>query len=212
MRAAGNSTLPMILRDRRERPEHRARRLVRVRRPGAAEPWAWPARRGRTVIARGVFAAWVASRRSTGASRGCGCGASCWHWQTNWTILKIGIPSCAQWLVRMLSYLYMLRFLAEAAPKAAGEVPAPASPRRRRRSASGFGSTRWRCSAASGGGPRRRPSWGRTWARGLPDRAVPGHVDRARPEHDDDAAASRAPTCCFADPLLASWASTCRRT
>lgn len=43
-----------------------------------------------------------------------------WMWNTRiqWDLLRIGIPSCMQWLVRMVSYLYILGFVAEAAPLA----------------------------------------------------------------------------------------------
>jgi putative MATE family efflux protein len=47
-----------------------------------------------------------------------------WKWRTMWTVLEIGIPSCLQWLVRMASYLYVMRFLVEAAPKAGEAVTA----------------------------------------------------------------------------------------
>jgi putative MATE family efflux protein len=43
-----------------------------------------------------------------------------WHGKTLWALLVIGVPSCLQWLVRMTSYLYVLRFVAKAAPLAAG--------------------------------------------------------------------------------------------
>jgi Na+-driven multidrug efflux pump len=42
--------------------------------------------------------------------------------RTMWSLLKIGIPSCAQWLVRMVSYLYILSFVAKAAPLAGNGV------------------------------------------------------------------------------------------
>jgi Na+-driven multidrug efflux pump len=44
-----------------------------------------------------------------------------WRWATMSSILKIGVPSCGQWVIRMMAYLYLVRFLSEAAPKA-GEV------------------------------------------------------------------------------------------
>jgi len=43
-------------------------------------------------------------------------------WGMMVNVLKIGVPSCAQWLVRMVSYLYILYFVAEAAPLAARSV------------------------------------------------------------------------------------------
>lgn len=41
-----------------------------------------------------------------------------WRWRMMWQVLRIGIPSCAQWLVRMVSYLYILGFVANAAERA----------------------------------------------------------------------------------------------
>jgi putative MATE family efflux protein len=73
-----------------------------------------------TVISRalaaagGILALWVGVERLR--LRG-----FAWHGRTIWTVLRIGVPSCLQWLVRMLAYLYVMRFVAEAAPKA-GEV------------------------------------------------------------------------------------------
>jgi len=122
MRAAGNSTLPMIL--------VVGANILNI----VLDIWfvfgglglpsmgvagaAWA-----TVIARGVFAVWGIAALHRGFA-GLRLRRWYWHWRTNWTILRIGIPSCAQWLVRMLSYLYLLRFLAEAAPRAARLLPA----------------------------------------------------------------------------------------
>ena len=39
------------------------------------------------------------------------------RWRTQWQMLKIGVPSCGQFLVRMIQYLYILFFVAQAAPK-----------------------------------------------------------------------------------------------
>lgn len=123
MRAAGNSLLPMVLLV--------GSNLLNVLLnfwlifgafgwegmgvPGAA--WA-------TVLARGVFSAiglLVLYRGFAGLQ----LRRLAFSVRTSLLILKIGIPSCAQWLVRMLSYLYVLRFLAEAAPLA-GESPTDA--------------------------------------------------------------------------------------
>ncbi len=117
MRAAGNSTLPMILVIGANVLNivldiwfvFGGLGLPSMGVAGAA--WA-------TVIARAVFAAWGIAALYRGFA-GLRLRRLYWHWRTQWTILKIGIPSCAQWLVRMLSYVYLLRFLAEAAPKAA---------------------------------------------------------------------------------------------
>ena len=38
------------------------------------------------------------------------------RWTMMINLLRIGVPSCAQWLVRMVSYLYILYFVAKAAP------------------------------------------------------------------------------------------------
>jgi Na+-driven multidrug efflux pump len=67
-----------------------------------------------TVAARGVFAMMGLGLLYRGFV-GLRLRRFLWRWSTMWEILRIGIPSCAQWLVRMLSYLYTLRFLAEAA-------------------------------------------------------------------------------------------------
>jgi putative MATE family efflux protein len=48
------------------------------------------------------------------------------RWRTQWQMLKIGVPSCGQFLVRMIQYLYLLFFVAQAAPKAQ-VVPAQAA-------------------------------------------------------------------------------------
>lgn len=120
MRAAGNSTLPMVLVVGANVLNifldvwfvFGGLGLPSMGAAGAA--WA-------TVLARGLFSvlgivvlyrgfAGIRLKRWT------------WHWPTQWTILKIGVPSCAQWLVRMLSFLYILRFLAEAAPLAARKL------------------------------------------------------------------------------------------
>jgi putative MATE family efflux protein len=38
-----------------------------------------------------------------------------WRWRTVRQILAIGIPGCGQWLVRMIAYIYVLRFVSVAA-------------------------------------------------------------------------------------------------
>ena len=39
------------------------------------------------------------------------------RWRTQWQILRIGVPGCGQWLVRMVQYIYVLKFVAMAAPE-----------------------------------------------------------------------------------------------
>jgi Na+-driven multidrug efflux pump len=41
-----------------------------------------------------------------------------WSSRTTASILKIGVPSCLQWVVRMASYLYVMNFVSEAARRA----------------------------------------------------------------------------------------------
>jgi putative MATE family efflux protein len=38
-----------------------------------------------------------------------------WRWRTQWKILAIGVPACAQWLVRMAVYIYIMMFVRVAA-------------------------------------------------------------------------------------------------
>jgi Na+-driven multidrug efflux pump len=40
------------------------------------------------------------------------------RWRTMRQILKIGVPSCGTWLVRMVQYLYLAHFLAKVVPEA----------------------------------------------------------------------------------------------
>jgi putative MATE family efflux protein len=90
-----------------------------------------------------------------------------WHWKTVYSILKIGIPSCVQWLVRMLSYLYVLRFLAVAAPLAAvgvTEAQAAFGVGLRLDSLALFGGFGWGAAAAT--------FVGQNMGRGLHERAV----------------------------------------
>jgi putative MATE family efflux protein len=70
-----------------------------------------------TVVARGLFAGAGLLLLYRGMA---GLRLRRWfvRWKMMWTVLKIGIPSCAQWLVRMVSYLYILGFVAKAAPLA----------------------------------------------------------------------------------------------
>jgi putative MATE family efflux protein len=37
------------------------------------------------------------------------------RWRIQWRILKIGVPACAQWLVRMIQYVYLMVFIRLAA-------------------------------------------------------------------------------------------------
>jgi putative MATE family efflux protein len=70
-----------------------------------------------TVVARGLFciAGLLVLYRGMAGLR-----LRRWVWRGRmmWQVLAIGIPSCAQWLVRMVSYLYILSFVAKAAPLA----------------------------------------------------------------------------------------------
>ena len=172
MRAAGNSTLPMILVIGANVLNivldiwfvFGGLGLPSMGVAGAA--WA-------TVIARGVFAAWGIAALYRGFA-GLRLRRWYWHWRTNWTILKIGIPSCAQWLVRMLSYLYMLRFLAEAAPKAAGAMVPVTQAVTEAQAAFGVG-LRLDTVALFGGfgwGAAAATFVGQNLGRGLPERAV----------------------------------------
>ncbi len=74
-----------------------------------------------TVAARGIFAVaglWLMYRGFLGLK------LRRWyiHWKIIWQTLAIGVPSCAQWLVRMVSYLYLMYFVAKAAPLAGHSV------------------------------------------------------------------------------------------
>lgn len=121
MRAVGNSTLPMIL-----VIGANALNVVLdvwfvfggLGLPGmgvVGAAWA-------TVLSRGIFAGLGMLVLFRGVA-GIRLRRFAWHWRTHWTILRIGIPSCFQWLVRMLAYVYVLRFLARAAPLAVKSVP-----------------------------------------------------------------------------------------
>jgi len=74
-----------------------------------------------TVISRGIFALGGVLLLYRGFA---GLRIRRWLWQARmmWSVLKIGIPSCAQWLVRMVSYLYILGFVERAAPLAGDGV------------------------------------------------------------------------------------------
>ncbi len=37
------------------------------------------------------------------------------RWRTQWKILRIGVPACGQWLVRMAVYIYLMVFVSKAA-------------------------------------------------------------------------------------------------
>ena len=70
-----------------------------------------------TVAARGIFAAFGIALLYRGFE---GIRLTRWmvRWRIIWTMLKIGLPSCFQWLVRMAAYLYTLGFIQTAAPLA----------------------------------------------------------------------------------------------
>ncbi len=38
------------------------------------------------------------------------------RWRTQWQILRIGVPGCGTWLVRMIQFLYLVKFVAKAVP------------------------------------------------------------------------------------------------
>lgn len=89
------------------------------------------------------------------------------HGVVAWRILRIGLPSCAQWLVRMGAYLYILAFLADAAPRAGIETTAAQAAfgvGLRLDSLALFGGFGWGAAAAT--------FVGQNLGRGLPDRAV----------------------------------------
>lgn len=74
-----------------------------------------------TVISRGIFAVAGLALLYRGFL---GIKLRRWAWRGRimWQLLKIGVPSCVQWLVRMVSYLYILGFVAKAAPLAGASV------------------------------------------------------------------------------------------
>lgn len=74
-----------------------------------------------TVISRGIFAVAGLALLYRGFL---GIKLRRWAWRGRimWQLLKIGVPSCIQWLVRMVSYLYILGFVAKAAPLAGVSV------------------------------------------------------------------------------------------
>lgn len=47
-----------------------------------------------------------------------------WSWRSMATILRVGIPSCGQWVMRMLACGYLMYFIAEAARNAGEDVAA----------------------------------------------------------------------------------------
>ena len=161
-------------RGRGERPERRPRRVVGLRGARASPRWGSRERRGRRSSPAGS-ARWPGSRSSTGASPGSACGASPGTGRTTWPILRIGIPSCAQWLVRMLAYLYLLRFIAEAAPRAGVGVTEAQAAFGRRAPARHPGPVR---GVRVGGG--RRHLRGPEPGLGPPGPGGPGHLDRPR--------------------------------
>jgi putative MATE family efflux protein len=116
MRAVGNSIVPMLLLGGANLLNVGLDFLLIFGKWGfpqlgvAGAAWA-------TVIARGIFAAGGLMLMYRGFL---GLKLRRWYvrWRTLWAVLRIGIPSCGQWLVRMVSYLYILYFVAQAAPLA----------------------------------------------------------------------------------------------
>lgn len=121
LRAVGNSTIPMVL-------------LVGSNVLNVALDFWWVLG-GWGVPALGAAgAAWatVASRGVCSVAgllwlyRGVGplrLRRFAWSWRPMLTILRVGIPSCGQWVVRMVACGYLMYFIAEAAPRA-GELKA----------------------------------------------------------------------------------------
>jgi len=74
-----------------------------------------------TVVARGIFALAGLALLYRGFL---GIKIRRWLWRGQMirSMLAIGVPSCIQWLVRMAAYLYTLRFVEVAAPKALPHV------------------------------------------------------------------------------------------
>jgi MATE family, multidrug efflux pump len=119
-----------------------------------------------TVLARGIFALVGVGALYRGFA-GLVVRRLAWNGRMVWTILRIGTPSCAQWLVRMVFYLYLLRFLAEAAPLAGeGVIEAQAAfgVGLRLDTLALFSGIGWGAAAAT--------FVGQNLGRGLPDRAV----------------------------------------
>ena len=74
-----------------------------------------------TVLARGLFAAAGLALLYRGFL---GIKLRRWIWRSRIMVqlLAIGVPGCMQWLVRMVSYMYILGFVATAAPLAGDSV------------------------------------------------------------------------------------------
>lgn len=162
MRAAGNSLLPMAL-------------VVGANLLNVVLDW-WlvlgPPKMGvagaawGTVISRGIFCL-IGMVVLWRGFAGLVVRRFAWRWRTVWSILRIGIPSSVQWLVRMLSYLYTLRFVAVAAPLAGigvTEAQAAFGVGLRLDSLALFGGFGWGAAAAT--------FVGQNLGRGLPERAI----------------------------------------
>jgi putative MATE family efflux protein len=76
-----------------------------------------------TVASRGVFALLGLALLYRGVS-GLRLRRVAWSWGPMATILRVGIPSCGQWVVRMVAAGYLIYFIAEAAPRAGEDLAA----------------------------------------------------------------------------------------
>jgi putative MATE family efflux protein len=122
LRAVGNSKLPVILLV--------GSNLLNVGldfwwvlggwgvKPMGAAGAAWA-----TVVSRGLFSVLGLLLLYRGVS-GLRLRRFAWSWGSMATILRVGIPSCGQWVMRMVAVGYLMYFIAEAARKAGESVPA----------------------------------------------------------------------------------------
>jgi putative MATE family efflux protein len=76
-----------------------------------------------TVVSRGICAAVGLALLYRGVG-GLRLRRFAWSWGPMLTILKVGIPSCGQWVVRMVACGYLMYFLAEAAVNAGEDLAA----------------------------------------------------------------------------------------
>jgi len=76
-----------------------------------------------TVVSRGVFALLGLALLYRGVG-GIRLRRFAWSWGPMATILRVGIPSCGQWVMRMVACGYLMYFIAEAAAKAGEDVAA----------------------------------------------------------------------------------------
>ncbi len=122
-----------------------------------------------TVISRGVFALAGVGLLYRGFL-GLRVRRFLWRGRMVWSILVIGVPSCLQWLVRMAAYIYTLRFVEIAAPRA---MPAVADAVTNAQAAFGIGLRLDSLALFSGFG------WGAAAATLVGQNLGRGRVDRA---------------------------------